>query len=295
MGKKADKKYELSEAVNAADLLKTEEMLKLVTEFNDDYSENHEPGFDEVKLYQALLEDEIVQLTEELELREKELNLETAVMTYRYKDPDEIPATKTVLTLNQLLNYPNRQERPAKLCIITRGLPGSRIGKVSEFIKKQEKLIGQDRAAIIRNLDINFKPIPSEASSNKDNKRILKKFLRNEHQYLVDKVKDEMKSSSKEFNVIYLVTGIFHEVEQFQPIIRTAKRENFTVLFAETQPPKLKNKEKHTKELESWFNSCKRRCKEKWVPHLEWLQENFEPLPESSLSIDAWELFEHDY
>ena len=95
--KKSDKKYELSQAVNAADLLKTEEMLKLVAEFNDDYNENHEPGFDEVKLYQALLEDEIVQLTEELELREKELNLETAVMNYRYKDPEEIPSTKTVL------------------------------------------------------------------------------------------------------------------------------------------------------------------------------------------------------
>lgn len=271
-----------------------ENMIDLVKQANETLKNSIEPVSLDYQLAMTMLQDEIDFLQDQLMTHQNNMALPVQEIKYRESKIDEEPLAKNVLTLNQLLNYPDRAERPSKILVLVRGIPGSERHRIGNYIKKNENAIGGNNAATIK--------ILSMAEENKfqasdlETERDMVRALTNEHERLEDFIIYDCLRQNQFNNIIYVVEGIFYRKVQFQKIVHEAKKNGFTVLFAHSKPPNLKDKQCEKNRNANWFKKCQEMVQEVWKPYLNFLVNNFELLGfEEEIFLDVWEIFEEKF
>ena len=282
---------EAIEAVNAAEKIKLNDMLKIIDEGMIYREKIMGPTLMSKRLLELRLTEELSYLESLLVQREQLINIVPQVTKYRDGKDEEEPLSKITFSLSQLLNYPDRQERPAKLCIIVRGLPGSGRNKIADYIKSTEKFVGGDRAAKVKIIPMKFNK--SKMSECLKEEKDMIRFLTREHDILEEVVIYDNLKPEMDQCVIYVIEGIFYKKSQYKKIVDCASENGFVTLIAESRPPKLKDAEADIKRSEAFLQKCTEKAKSGWGHHLRFLMENHEALDKNNdIALDVWELYE---
>lgn len=154
-------------------------------------------------------------------------------------------------------------------------------------------LIGQSNAAVVKILSMREHKFDKyELESEKDMVRSVTK----EHERLEETVIYDYIRNPSAMNIIYVVEGVFYRRAQYLKIAREAKKNNFTVLFACSKPPILKDKLKEKARFDMWQKKCVDNVKLEWKRYLPFLIKNYEPIPfEDEIGLDVWEIFEDKF
>jgi len=288
--KKANKK----EKENDPEKIKIDQMIDMIESANLNYQKDLDPLVMDVEMCKSMLEQEILFLEDQLATQKHNLAIPLTETKYRESKVDEEPLAKTTLTLPQVLNYPDRSDRPGKLLIIARGIPGSGRSKIGDRIKQTEQEIGRNKAAMVKILSMRESKFDNSAL---ETERDMVRSLQKEHERLEETViYDYLRSSATLNNLIYVVEGVFYKKIQYLKIAREAKKNGFTVLFASSRPSNLKDKQREKVRNENWLKKCLETVKENWKPYLNFLVKNFEPVHfEEDIALDVWEIYEESF
>ncbi|XP_060860603.1 probable cyclin-dependent serine/threonine-protein kinase DDB_G0292550 isoform X2 [Metopolophium dirhodum] len=238
------------------DLNKNKETLimKPTVSLNDIPSDKIEPNNDKKKTAEIIKEtpitiDTITIVDDEDEIKKKpepeiiEIIDICAPSPPRVSKINEVEksSNRQLLTIETLLCPPGRPNRPSKIVIILRGLPGSGKSHVAKLIKEKEVAMGGQAPRILSLDDYFMTEVTKMEIDPETNKKVERKVMEYEHDsaneslYRTSFIKAFKKKILENYFSFYVIDAINNKVSYYKEIIEISRMNGFTVYIIELE------------------------------------------------------------
>ncbi|XP_022180769.1 uncharacterized protein LOC111040974 isoform X2 [Myzus persicae] len=153
----------------------------------------------------------------------------------------EKSSNRQLLTIETLLCPPGRLNRPSKIVIILRGLPGSGKSHVARLIKEKEVAMGGQAPRILSLDDYFMTEVTKMEIDPETNKKVEKKVMEYEHDsanenlYRISFIKAFKKKILENYFSFYIIDAINNKVSYYKEIIEISRMNGFTVYIIELE------------------------------------------------------------
>ncbi|XP_026809226.1 uncharacterized protein LOC113551273 isoform X2 [Rhopalosiphum maidis] len=153
----------------------------------------------------------------------------------------EKSSNRQLLTIETLLCPPGRFNRPSKIVIILRGLPGSGKSHVAKLIKEKELAMGGQAPRILSLDDYFMTEVTKIEIDPETNKKVERKVMEYEHDsanenlYRTSFIKAFKKKILENYFSFYIIDAINNKVSYYKEIIEISRMNGFTVYIIELE------------------------------------------------------------
>ncbi|XP_025203854.1 YLP motif-containing protein 1-like isoform X2 [Melanaphis sacchari] len=229
------------------------EIMKPTVSINDISSDKIEPNVDN-KISNEIIEETSIAIDNSTILddekdEEKELQPKTEIIDICTPSPPTVSkineisqsSNRQLLTIETLLCPPGRLNRPSKIVIILRGLPGSGKSHVAKLIKEKELSMGGQAPRILSLDDYFMTEVTKIEIDPETNKKVEKKVMEyeydsaNENLYRTSFIKAFKKKILENYFSFYIIDAINNKVSYYKEIIEISRMNGFTVYIIELE------------------------------------------------------------
>uniref|UniRef100_A0A2S2PV52 YLP motif-containing protein 1 n=1 Tax=Sipha flava TaxID=143950 RepID=A0A2S2PV52_9HEMI len=153
----------------------------------------------------------------------------------------EKPSNRKLLTIDTLLCPPGRLNRPSKIVIILRGLPGSGKSYVAKLIKEKEVAMGGQAPRILSLDDYFMTEVTKTEIDPETNKKVEKKVMEYEYDsaaessYRTSFIKAFKKKMLENYFSFYIIDAINNKVAYYKEILDISRANGFTIYIIELE------------------------------------------------------------
>ncbi|XP_050054420.1 putative uncharacterized protein DDB_G0282133 isoform X2 [Aphis gossypii] len=153
----------------------------------------------------------------------------------------EKSSNRQLLTIETLLCPPGRLNRPSKIVIILRGLPGSGKSHVAKLIKEKELAMGGQAPRILSLDDYFMTEVTKIEIDPETNKKVERKVMEYEHDsanenlYRTSFIKAFKKKILENYFSFYIIDAINNKVSYYKEIIEISRLNGFSVYIIELE------------------------------------------------------------